>query len=93
MPRYKVIFHAKLHAWPKDWDVGKGAKLIECIIEKIDYSSNDNVSVEMVVEAGDEDEAMEIGWEKCLDECDLFHLCYGYPIKLDLVHIQVDEIA
>ena len=93
MPTYNVVFCGKLPVWPKDWDVGKSVKLIDCEFEKIDYASNDNVSVEVVVEADDEDEASEIGRQKCLVECDLFRLCYGYPIRLDFVHIQVDELS
>lgn len=93
MPTYSVILQGKLPAWPKNWAVGRKAKLIECIFEKIDYAYDNNVSIMAVVESNDEEKATELGRQKCLAECNLFSLCYGYQIELDLIHIQVEDLS
>jgi len=92
MTKYEVIMHGKLPMWPKDWAVGKEMMLINCVFGHIDYQKDNNVSVATVVEASDENQAEEIGRQECLAECNLFSLCYNYPIQLDLIHIQVDEL-
>jgi hypothetical protein len=92
MPKFKVHMQGKHLNWPKDWDVGREIKLLECTFKRKSLDQSQNLSVEVEVYASDENEAMELGANTISKEFDLFALCAENPLYLDCDYVLVDRM-
>jgi len=92
MPKFKVYMHGTHPNWPKDWDVGRKIRLLDCTFTRTSPDSPENLSVELELNASDENEAMDIGAIIISKEFDLFALCVDNPLYLDYDRIWADQV-
>ena len=72
--------------WPSDWTVGRDIKLLKCTFTRISLEQTQNLSIEVEVDAPNENVAMDLGKERISKEFDLFALCVENWLGLDENH-------
>jgi hypothetical protein len=92
MPQFKVRMQGTHSDWPSDWAVGRNIKLLKCTFARISLEQTQNLSIEVEIDAPNEDAAMDLGKETILKEFDLFALCAENPLNLDNNRIWADGV-
>lgn len=92
MPTFKVRMQGKHTCWPSDWTVGKDIKLLKCTFARTSLEQTLNLSIELEVDAPNEDAAMDLGKERISKEFDLFALCVENRLELDENHTWADGV-
>lgn len=83
MPIFKVRTQGTHPDWPSDWAVGKNIELLKCTFARISSEQTQNLSIEVEVDAPNEEDAMDLGKERISKEFDLFALCAENTLHLD----------
>lgn len=81
-----------IHYWPDDWDVGRKIRFLDCTFTRTSIEQSQNISVEMELEAQNDDEAMDRGINIILKECDLFVLCADNLLYLDYNYVSSNRV-
>ena len=92
MPIFKVRMQGTHTDWPSDWAVGKNIELLKCTFARISPKQTQNLSIEVEVDATNENDAMDLGKERISREFDLFALCAENWLELDENHTWADGV-
>jgi hypothetical protein len=84
--------HGQHPCWPSDWSVGKKIELLQCAFTRTSLDNNSqNISIDMELEALDENDAINLAKDIIIREFDLFTLCVDNPTYLDQNYASVDR--
>lgn len=92
MPTFRVRMQGTHTCWPSDWVIDRDIKLLKCTFTRISLDQNQNLSIDVEVDAPSEEEATELGIDIISKEFDLFALCVENWLQLDEYHVWTEGV-